>query len=460
MRVLLVCAGVMLSLSAAASGPGEFARQWPVLGACETAAGAGLSEQPVSCEGAFALTLDESAYRQIVRTDLADIAAFNAEGEALPFGPMPAAYGPPPGTWREASWFALPPIQAQQPTDMHLHISRSTAGELSLDATLSHGLQESVRDILIDVRAKDQEVEAIALELVVNAADFSAEVSIDASDDLQNWRNVTPAATVAQLRQGGQMLVRRHLEFSPQAATYLRIHVLGASVGIPLRSVRLQLRSPLVAGESMKRSSMAADFVRREGRAFIYRLPARIPVERLNIVLGDDNAIANFSVSARDEGDRNWSYAGQLNAFRLRGAGIALDNEAMDVPVTRRQEWRIESNIDLAQIPMLDLAYRPESWLLLTHGKPPFVVAAGSHLARREDFPLEALVNQVREKYGRGWQPAPASLGAMQTAGGAAALTAYDPQRRRTWMLWAVLLIGAAMIIAMVLRLLKAPKDP
>lgn len=462
MKIPMLLAGLALSLSAAASGPDDFARQWPVLGACGIVASSqqALPEQPLRCEGAFALILDESVYRQIIRTDLTDIAAFNADGEALPFGLMPAAYSPPPGAWRNAAWFALPPIRAEEPADLHLHIARSSSGDLNLDATLSHGPQDSVQDLLIDVRAKDREVEAIELELALDAADFSVDVSIDVSDDLQNWRTVVSAATVAQLRQGGQTLVRRHVEFPPQAATYLRLHVLGATGSIPLKSVRLLLHPAVAASESLKRSSIAADFVRREGRAYVYRLPARVPVERLNIALGDDNAIANFSVSARDAGERNWSYVGQMNAFRLRGAGVALDNEAMDIAVTRRQEWRIEPSIELVRTPVLELAYRPERWLLLTHGKPPFVVAAGSSSTRRGDFPLEALVGQVRARYGRDWQPASAILGAMQTAGGEAALTAFDPEQKRTWLLWVVLVLGAGVIIAMVLRLLKTPQDP
>jgi hypothetical protein len=458
MRIMMLLAGLALSASVAASEPSDFARQWPVLGTCKP--GAAASDKPVACEGAFAVTLDESVYRQAVTADLADVVAFNADEEALPFGPMPANYNPPPSAWREAPWFALPPLQEEgPPEDMHLHVTRTESGELSFDATMSHGPKDSVQDILIDVRAKGSEVEAIELELTLNAPDFSAEVSVDASEDLQYWRNVVPAATVAQLRQGGQTLIRRHIEFSPQPATYLRLHVLGASNGIPLRAVRLLLHSPTVASESVKRSKIVADFVRRDGNAYVYRLPARVPVDRLNISLGDDNAIANFSVSAREPGQRNWNYVGQLNAFRLRGAGVTLDNEPIDIGATRWQEWRIEPSIDLARTPELEFSYRPERWLLLTHGKPPYIVAAGSPVVRRSEFPLEVLVGQVRAKFGRDWQPSPASLGKMQVAGGDAALSVFTPAKRRAFLLWGVLILGAGVIIAMVLRLLKGPQD-
>jgi hypothetical protein len=459
MRIGVLLCGLLFSSVAAASGPDDFARQWPVLGDCRPSSHRSAGpEKPVDCEGAFALALDESVYRQVLDADLGDLAAFNADGDALPFGPMPAAYGPPPSSWRDAAWFALPADTEALANDLHLHVSRSAAGDLSLDASLSHGLQENVQDILIDVRADRQEIDAIALELMLDAPDFSAQVSVDSSDDLQNWRQVVSAATVAQLRQGGQSLVRRHIEFPQQQASYLRLHVL-TGMGIPLKSVRLLLSPTLASSENLKRSNIAADFIRREGRAYIYHLPARIPAERLNIVLGDDNAVANFSVSSREAGEKNWTYVGQLTSFRLRGAGVSLDNEAMDIAATRQQEWRIEANIDLSRTPVLSLAYRPESWLLLSHGNPPFVVTAGSPTERRSDFPLEALVGQVRAKYGRDWQPAPASLGAMQTAGGDAALSAYDPRKRKTLLLWAVLLLGAGVIIAMVLRLVKTPPD-
>jgi hypothetical protein len=449
------------SLAAGASEPDDFARQWTVLGDCPGANVAAAATKPaLACEGAFAVSLDESVYRQVLRPDLADLAAFNGEGQALPFGPMPAAYQPAKGRWQEASWFALPAGQPGQPEDLHLHVTRSAAGGLSLDASLRHAPSTTVQDLLIDVRAKDREIEAIEFELALDAPDFSAQVDIDASDDLRSWRNIVAGATVAQLRQGGQALVRRHIEFAPQAATYLRVHVAGGGVGLPLRATRLLLHPLAPDSDSIARNAIAADFVRREGRAYVYQLPARVPVERLNIALGDDNAIASFSVSARDAGERDWRYVGQLNAFRLRAAGLALDNEAMDIEVTRRQQWRIESSIELARTPTLQLSYRPESWLLLTHGKGPFVVAAGSPVARRENFPLLALVGQVRQRYGRQWLPAPASLGPMRNAGGDAALSAYDPERKRTWLLWSVLLLGAAVIVAMVLRLLKAPDRP
>ena len=440
--------------TAAAGEPSDYARQWTVLGYCGDGPRPASVEdaKPLQCEGAFALALDESVYRQTTRADLSDVAAFNADGEALAFGPMPADLGPPPGEWRDAAWFVLPPATPELPaTDLHLHVRRDASGSLQLDATLSRAPSTTISDLLIDVREPLRAVEGLELELALDAPDFSSRVSVDASDDLQGWRPVVDGAAVAQLRQGGQALVRRHIEMPATRAKFLRLHVDGAPV--PLRGLRMRLQA---AGEPLQRSRIAADYVGRDGAGYVYRLAARVPVERVAITLGDDNAVAAFSISAREEGARDWQYVGQLTAFRLRGAGLALDNESMDVPSTRRQEWRIEPSVNLTRVPELRMDYRPESWLLLTHGRGPFVVAAGSSVARRDAFPLEALVGQVRSRYGRDWKPTEAALGPMQTAGGEAALSAYDPAKRLTWILWGVLVLAAAAVIAMTWRLLQS----
>jgi hypothetical protein len=460
MKLRIALAALMCTSAASfafALAPKDFARQWPVQAECPGAASA-------ACEGAFAVTLDESIYRQVLRPDLGDLAAFNGEGAALPFGPMPAQYAAAAGEWREAAWFPLPPLAATaaadvQGDDLHLHVTRTPEGELSLDASLKHGPPGAPQDILVDVREKERVVEGIVVEPQMDAPDFSLQVAVEASEDLQHWRTLVPAATLAHLRQGGQALLRSRIEFAPERTDYLRLRLLDGNSSIPLRSLRLFVRAPGPATAVQPRARIAADFVRQEGRAYVYRLPARVPVERVNIALADDNAIASFSISAREPGEKNWGYVGQLEAFRLRAAGVQLDNEPLEIGGTRRLEWRIESNGELARPPVLEFNYRPERWLLLTHGAPPFVVAAGSNTKRGGEFPLSVLLAQVRARYGSGWQPPAAALGAMQVAGGDAALTAYDPAAKKTWALWAVLLIAAVGIIAMVLRLLKASPE-
>jgi len=442
----------------------DYASQWPVLGRCDAAGAAVLARDaslppPLACEGAFAIALDEALYRQATDATLGDIAAFDAAGDALAFGPMPAEYRKPPGEWRDAAWFALPSLDVAAAQELNLHVTRGTSGELQLDATLSHGTGRNVRDLLVDVRAEKRLVEALEFELAMDAPDFSSALAVEASEDLLAWRTMVPAATIAQLRQHGRTLVRRRIEFPPFAARYLRLRVVDGGAAIPLRGLRMLLHPDGPPAEDLARAWLRADPGGQDGRVYLFTLPARIPADRVAIRLADDNAVASFAISAREAGARDWRYIGQLDAFRLRGAGLRLDNEAFDIAPTRAREWRIESSVDLRRAPVLEFSYLPEEWLLLTHGPGPYRVVAGSRNARRAELPLAMLVGEVRRRYGAAWRPPSATLGPVAEAGGESALRGWDPARRRTLLLWGVLALGALAVIALVLRLLRQP-DP
>lgn len=445
MKTTALLVALLVSSSAMAAGPSDFARQWPVA---------------ASREGAYAITLRPDVYAQLTQRDLSDLVAFNAEGEALPFGPMPEDYATPPGSWRDVAWFALPAELPADAGELALHVSRAADGNLNLDASLRHGPSRSVPALLVDVRANDSDIEAIAFELAMDAADFSAEVSVEASDDLQSWRTLVPVATIAQLRQHGQALLRRTIELPPQRASYLRIRSLANGREIPLRGVRLRLRSFNAVHGNPERQWLNAAPESVDGRVFRFRMPAPVPADQLDIVLAGSNSVANFSISARDTDQGKWRYVGQLGAFRLHGAGMALDSEPLELPMTRETEWRIESNVDLAEAPTLRFGYRPETWLLLTSGPPPYTVVAGSAWARRSEYPLDALVARARAQFGAEWRPLAVGLGPMKDAGGEAALSAFNRDRLKTWALWGVLVLGALAVIAMVLHLLKSPGSP
>ena len=294
-----------------------------------------------------------------------------------------------------------------------------TAGELSLDATLSHGIASRCRTSSSTCARRSARSKRSRSSCRLRCARLQPAgqrggqrrpaALAHGRGPRRRWRSCARAARRWCAGRSSSRRCRRK---------YLRLHLLGATGGIPLRSIRLLLQPQALA--TAKASSAArslADFVRREGRAFVYRLPARVPVERVNVALEDDNAVANFSVSAREAGEQQLALrrpAGRVpparrrRRARQRGDGHRLDARA---GVAHRAEHRPR-----ATRRALELSYRPERWLLLTHGKAPFVVAAGSGTRSGGDFPLErAGRHRCAPSYGRDWQPTPAALGAMQT---------------------------------------------
>ncbi len=438
-RCLIV--GLMASGIAAASSSSDYAQQWPV-----NAQG----------EGAFAITLNEEIYRIIQKPDLSDLAAFNASGEALPFGPMPSTYGPLPATWVQAKTFSLPREASENPDLLKLHVQRSSEGDLSLDADFANQASAlESHDWIIDVDAEDQGIEALQVQLSDKAGDFNARLVVLSSQDLQLWQPINTASIVS-LQQDGQRLQRLMIELPGNAAKYLRIQSFDAPAGLQISGFRIKQR-PFGIVRSPPQQWLQANYLKKDGRGFVYELPARVLPEQLNIELKNTNAIAQFSISARQNELDYWQPQSELTVFRLRAAGVSLDNESSSLQSGRVRYWRIESNTDINEAPVLKFAYRPEQFLLLTHGKGPYVVSAGSMKAQRDQYPLDVLINQVKLNQGQNWKPADASFGKATKVIANMDDIGKAPTDWRSIMLWSVLLLGAGAVILMVLKLLSSP---
>jgi hypothetical protein len=443
MKLRCLIFGLLLTATAAASAPSDYAQQWPV-----NAQG----------EGAYAINLNEEIYRIIQKNDLSDLAAFNAAGEALPFGPMPASYGPLPATWVQAKTFSLPKEASQNPDLLKLHIQRSAGGDLSLDADFANQTPTSEsesHDWILEVAEKDQGIEALQVLLSENASDFNAQLTVLASNDLQQWQPLNSAAIVS-LQQDGQRLQRLQVGLPGNTAKYLRVQSFDAPAGLKISGFKIKQR-PFGVVRTPPLQWLQATYLKKDGRGFVYELPARIAPEQLNVELKNTNSIAQFSISSRQNELDYWQPQSSLTVFRLRAAGVSLDNDASSLQSGRVRYWRIESNTDINESPVLKFSYRPEQFLLLTHGSAPYVIAAGSMKAQRDQYPLDILISQVKQNQGQDWKPSEVTLGkATQVIANIKDL-GKAPTDWRSIILWSVLLLGAGGVVLMVLKLLSQP---
>jgi len=149
-------------------------------------------------------------------------------------------------------------------------------------------------------------------------------------------------------------------------------------------------------------------------------------------------------------------------AFRLRQGNDVLRNDDISIALARRANaFRIESANAIAEAPDLMLGYRPDSVVFLAEGAGPFVLAAGSASARHADYPIDAALASLHASLGKDWQPPPAALGQAKASGGETVLKAAPPPVPwRRWLLWAILVGGAALIAALAISLLRGAKTP
>lgn len=437
---------VLLPLGAFAAAQSEYAQRWPLQLGSDGA-------------GAYRVVLDADIYRTTAWPDLRDVDVLDANGATVAadvFAPdQPMAL---PARRIDVPWFALPPQDASAPS---LTVSAQVGDDgriLNVEARQQGSASADVsgRAFLLDLSRVRDDVRAVEIDWTPGTPRDAA-YRVEASDDLQQWQLANPRASLVELQQSGERLLRNDVELAG-SGRYLRFLPLDASPALPI----LRARARLDAGHLQQAVSWADLQGRRvseQGRDYVlYESDGRYPVTLADVSV-DGNAVGEWTLESRDADDRPWRHrAGPWVAYRVGGEqqSASAAQAIGDAPV-RDRHWRLRANGPLpAQVPVLRLGYRAEVVVFLAQGQGPYALVAGSASARRAQAPMKPLMDALRVDRGNDWQPAPAYLAAAQRLAGDAAFVA-PPQPRdwKTWLLWGLLVAGALLVAGFAFSLLR-----
>ncbi len=402
---------------------------------------------------------------------LADIDVFNAAGVAVPVSWLPVdlaaiALSDTVGL----PLFAVPATDMKAAPDaVHLKLQRDADGHLrTLNVDVDSLAAATDNDLILDASAAVRDggrLDRLLFDWPASASDLRLRIAVDASDDLENWRHQVPAATVLQLRREGTELIRRAIDIHPPASLpYWRLRFLDgvAPAGLEVRAERI------AASAQPRPQRQWLDLEGHAGNAppdrsvHEYSTAAPVAVQALDIALTDDNSVASLQVFSRADSSEPWRPRGGITAFRLRDGASALVNDPLQLSSEERaSDWRIESRPALATVPQLRVGYRPDRLVFLAQGEGPYRLAVGSASQRRSEAPVSTALNEIRQRNGGDWQPPLASSGKpIDISGDAAYAKPAPPLPWKSWLLWAVLLLGAIIVSSFALSLLRQPKPP
>ena len=454
-RNLFFLFAMTMSLAVAAATPADFATQWPLsLGRDDS--------------GAYRVTLDASVYRQIQDPQLRDLVVLNHDGTAVPaglFAPQDALAKPAQRV--AVPWFALPATPAEGGAQGWELVSQADA-EGRLRRVEARIIDQSAaalprNALLVDVSRVREPINALELQWQpVEALDLGYRV--DASDDLEHWQPLATRGRIVDLQREGLRLLHRRIELYGllphyQKARYLRLTPDRNDQTVAITGISVEL----AAARALPEPAWLELAGRRSGSGkeavFEFTMDGRFPVQQADVALAGNHAV-EWRLESRDDADAAWQLrAGPWMAYRVDAAGTGSRSPAQALTGSvRDRHWRLRANADVADLPTLRLGYRPESVVFLAQGAAPFALAAGSARALRADAPIPQLVAELRRQRGADWQPSPAYLGtAKPLAGDAALKPAYD---WKSWLLWAVLALGALVVAGFAFSLLRGkPAD-
>jgi len=450
MRTFLLATLVMLSASPGASAQtkpeGAYAKRWPLALSAERA-------------GAYRVALDRSVYATTAWPDLRDVDVLDAHGKpvaAAMFGPeQPTAV---PARRVVVPWFPLPasPRGTAEPSRVSAQFG-DNGRIVRIEASGGTATVDTGRAFLVDLSGIRDDPEALEISWE-SGESREAVFRVEGSQDLQVWDVVQARVALVELQQGTQRIVRDEAPIRG-GFRYVRFVPLDAAAALPIREVRVRLDAARLQAtvewsdlQGRKESEQGID-------GYVYQSDGRYPVALADLAM-DDFAVGEWTLESRDADDAPWRLrAGPWVAYRVDGdrPSASPEQPLVSEPV-RDRYWRLRSRGPLPeQSPTLRLGYRPEVMVFLAQGTPPYALVAGSASARRATVPMPELVDALRRDRGQDWQPAPAYLSPATALAGDAALVPPPPQRDwKAWLLWGLLLLGAALVVAFAFSLLRS----
>jgi hypothetical protein len=395
--------------------------------------------------------------------DLRDLRVYNGHAEPVPFGLLRQ----PPATEEatvetKLAWFPLYAADAKAETP-EVKVERRPDGTVvsvrSGDAGPAPA--ETLRGYLFDLSQVKDSPRKLELDWDPSVTGLQ-EVSVDASDDLEQWHNWKAAAELARFDFNGQQIERRQIELPGGSARYLRLtwrtpRLAPRLTAASLTSGSITTRPAAILWTEPALPEPAGD------AAYEWRLPHPIAVEQLRITLPQVNSLAPAELSGRDETvqGNGWQFLARASLYRLAVDG--RETTQPDISVPPRPFTAIRLTVDPraggigAGKPTLAFGLPARTLLFLARGDGPFRLAIGNPQAKSADLPPTTLI----PGWGSANAPpvATASLGAVERRAPADQPTAASwPVDWKTLILWAILVAGIAAIATMAVHLLRQVK--
>lgn len=246
------------------------------------------------------LTLPAAVYSRAAYTDLRDIRVRNAAGQAVPFAWLGSEASTEVAVSQKVPLFALSSkgtahTEGLPTEDGLLGLKLRTDGSLALAKIVPAATAGIPAQWLIDVSQVKGSLLQARLATAPGTQGLFA-FSLEASDDLRQWRSISRDEQLLLLTQGGQKLERLTVDLGQTRAKFLRLRWTDPAqsavlTGVDIDSINsTQAAAQTEWSDDITPERCAADYCD-------YRLPRGVPAHSLRINLADANTLAQVQIS-------------------------------------------------------------------------------------------------------------------------------------------------------------------
>lgn len=433
---------------------------------------------PLSVSGKQAvvqLQLPRPVYLEARSADLRDLRLFDAVGTPLPFALFEPVHQAQDR--RSTAPVAIFPVRAPDggasrlPDGLQIRTDENGA-VISVSAPQARSAGDVLAGLVLDLQgagpAESGQVTALVLTLPPDMTGYSAQVALDASDDLQDWETLVETSVSWLVNSQGASVRRDRIEFAPRSFRFARIRWLE---GRPIEF-------SAVNAERIARQRVQARFDSivlqakpgTAGTDLLYEAPIAVPVESVGLDLHGQNvvlpaAIGQYrKVSNREKGGSTsvqLQPVASASFFQLTQDGQRRVSDDVRIAPTHAAQWVVRPQAKTAERPGLRLRWTPARMIFVASGQGPYTLAFGRTGVQSSQVPAAQVAPgfSTRElamlEQAKAGAPVRRQHAGDDSQDGQAGATAPN---RSIW-LWAVLVCGVAALGAMAWKLVRQLKE-
>jgi len=395
--------------------------------------------------GQHRLVLPAEVYLHAEQPNLADLRLFNASRESLPFAFSSEPAEPPPKPAQQTlNWFALPDPDTRG-DDVHLTVKLQPDGTLTASRERAAPMSGQAKRYLIDASQLKQPVQALEIE-ADDAHGALHHLTLDASDDLKNWRTLADHAPWLDLRSDSGQLTLKRVEFPPTRSKYFRLSWNDFSA--PLKQVTVETEAGNAPLQYL-RQVLNIGQLKPASPDYQFEMPPSICLERLRLILPQADSIASVSFFARRTEQDSWQSITSATFYRISRYSAEITSPAHALQGFRARYWRIHLNRYSAALPatlQLEIGWRPHQLVFLASGAAPYTLAFGNHAAKSASFPLTTLLPGYRAGDELKLPVATTGAIASRAPDDASFIEKWHEMEWKSLLLWAILITSVALL--------------
>ncbi len=403
----------------------------------------------------YSLPLPQEVYRFSTRSDLGDVRIFNGYGEMVPH--MLQRGKSFRETPREPVALRFFPLYRDEPWEKevkHIRIAddgKGTIIDIERQPEEGETTPGPVAHYLVDASSVEAPIEKLVLGWDEIGEGFLVSVKLEYSNDLVHWQHLISEATLADLAYEGYRLSQHAITLPTQEARYYRISWPLGEQGLLLNSISAELKR---ATHEQPRQWLPLSPVSDESQRGVYHftLPGYYPVDRIRVELPQINTVVRARLYSRsDDENAPWRLRYQGLLYTLVREGHTLQNEAIAVSGVSDTRWRLDVMQDGGGLgsgqPQLQMGWVPHRLLFVARGEAPFTLSFGAATVKPAANAMAGLIVQLEKRQDdEGFIKLAHSGGIFELGGERRLHPPAPPLPWKTWLLWAVLIFGVAVL--------------